>query len=311
MSVGLLKNCGRFVMGEWAQPVGRMCYEARKNATTPTSLLSFGWKQGYTDYWAGVDATKALQAKFKPGLTESIKKAVSALGAKATAAEKTSAIRKAGVEFAKTATSSLSSKADKKIIRDMVSQTIKNETKKPGFFSKIGKFLGKIPGMKFVGKNIFPIMIGIQTISDAISGYKDGGIGGAIKESARGLLKFVGYSIATSVAAAFGAGPILGMILGGLFSGFVLDKGIDFVLGKSPAAKQLLAQKQSQEQTLQQGNWNSNLFALAAKRNNGRSLTSFGSSKPEENFQEKLKILDAMIEPITNSMNNRHNYYMA
>lgn len=296
MAIGAstLRNCGRFLIGDWAEPVGQMCYQARKSKTTPTSMLSFGWKKACSDYWAGLDATKAIQQKFQPQLMEDINKAISGLPKGATAAARKKAIIKAGFKFKKTALKGASA-ADKKIIKEMVKTTVKSEVK-TGFFSKIGKFLGKIPGMKFIGKNIIPIMMAVQTVQSAIEGYKDGGIGGAIKEAARGLLKMGGYSLALAGAAALGMTGI-GVIVAGLAFSFVLDKGIDFVLGKSPAEKQQLAQE-TNEQT------NGNPFA---KQNNGRSLASFGSGSFDP--QKFNATVDAIMGTATKAMENRHNYY--
>ena len=248
MSVGnvsMLRNCGRFLMGEWATPVGQMCYEARKNKTAPSSLLSFGWKDAYKTHWAGVDATKAIQAKFQPQLMESINNAISGLGTKATAEAKKQAVEQAGKTFLGSVKNLNAN--DKKILTELVDKTVKSESN-TGFFSKIGKFFGKIPGLKFVGKNIFPILFAVQAVSGAISGYKDSGIGGAIKEATRGLLKTVGYAVAATLVAACGITGLAAFVVAGLFSMFVLDKGIDFVFGKTPEEKQLLAQEAEKNQ---------------------------------------------------------------
>ena len=105
-----------------------------------------------------------------------------------------------------------------------------------------------------------------------------------------------GYSLALAGAAALGMTGIW-VVAAGLCASFVLDKGIDFVLGKTPAEKQQLAQEANEQ-------INGNPFV---KQNNGRSLASFGSGSFDP--QKFNATVDAIMGTATKAMENRHNYY--
>jgi len=323
MTIGsIAKGCSRFIMGNWAAPIGEEFYQAKLASKTPMSIFSHDWKTAYKDYWVKADAAEALGKTIKPSLDSSIKKALESLPKDASKLDRT----KAALKAARTATNSTmkaANAADKKIINELVKKTVK-DTANPGFFKKIGNLLGKIPGAKFVGKNFFPLLLAGQAIYDFVKGFQHGGIAEGLKEGSRGLLKMAGWGIATAIIAA--TLPVSGFVALGLsflLSSFVFDKAIDFVLGPSVSEReaqeaQLAQQENAQQQNIFASQYPQSAFAAAAQRNKGRSLSSFGAltnpMNPQQNsanIQQQMRALDNMMQTTENMFNNRNNCYTA
>ena len=130
---------------------------------------------------------------------------------------------------------------------------VAQKTAKSGgtLFSKIGKTLGKIPGMKFIGKHFMPILMVGTTAMSIFEGYKAGGIPEALKESTKSALSFLGYIAGTLVATAvLGFTGTLPLIVAGIAGAFLTDWVAKKVMGPSLAEQQ----QEQQEQETQTAN---------------------------------------------------------
>ena len=68
-SIGnIAKNCSRFIIGTWAEPVGRQCYKATHAKSGAIKFFDFKWKdalyiayfQAYTGTYASIDYLRSL-----------------------------------------------------------------------------------------------------------------------------------------------------------------------------------------------------------------------------------------------------------
>lgn len=296
-------NCTRFIIGTWAEPLGKQCYHATRGKKG-RNIFNFNWKNAYDTYWRHAKVVEKAQPKVESAVQKALEKLPEKTSVKIKIAEATKAAKKA---VAKTKANN----GAKQAIKDMIEKTVKKNAD-PGFFTKIGKVLGKIPGAKFLGKYFFPITLGIQTVAGFVSGFKEGGLGEGLKEAGRGILKMIGWSVATAlIAATLPVSGFIAMAASFALSTLVFDNLIDKVLGKSAAE-----QKAEQLAAAQEYNSNSyasdeNPFKIAVARNSGRSLGSFGSltNGQQKPPQLDMRAIDNLMSSTEAMFNKRNNCY--
>jgi len=248
-AVGNIGSFVRFIDGAWATDVGK-AYRVASKANKP-----FQWAKAYGDYFIKEEVgnlTKEPMAKAVNDFLANNKDATVDVLTKKAEDVALNTIKEAQKNGATKFIPKTPSKSFTKELNGMINPFAKeaaaNATAKaPGFFGKLFKGLGKIPGLKFIGKHLGPILIfGFMAKEVCDEVQNGGGLGGVLKVIGKGLLTQLGFAAGMFVAGALCATGIGAVVLplvlgmaGSMAAGWLGDK----VIGKT--ATQLAEENQT------------------------------------------------------------------
>lgn len=187
---------------------------------------------------------------------------------------------------------------------------------KPGFFGKMFGWVKKIPGMKFIGKHLGPLlMLGTTAYSMYQEVKNGGGLLGAGKELLKGLFAQGGFiGISYLATAFFGIVNPLGLLVIGIGGSILTSMLTTKILGKSTTEKMEEAKAQQEEQLKAQAQAQAQAQpqTQAQRMQMGPGDSSTRTNNPiqtDAQINSSLKAAENIFQQTQAKFNERHNLY--